>query len=128
MINYGFLKIMDINILDAENKIREELGKEGFGILTRIDLEEKFKEKLNVEFKKYIILGACNPANAYKAIQAEENIGLFLPCNIILYEKDGKTFISIIKPTVAMNMIENNELKKLAEDIELKLQKVVDRL
>ena len=128
MINYGFLKIINTSLTEAENKISEKLAKEGFGILTRIDLKEKFKEKLNVEFKNYIILGACNPANAYKAILAEENIGLFLPCNIILYEKDNKTIVSIIKPTVAMSMIDNPGLRDMANEVELKLKKVIEKL
>ncbi|UCB46777.1 MAG: DUF302 domain-containing protein, partial [Spirochaetota bacterium] len=101
---------------------------EGFGILSSIDVSEKFKEKLDVDFKKYVILGACNPPSAYNAIQIEENIGLMLPCNVIVYEKDGKTVISIIKPTMAMKMINNEQLGKIAEHIEQKLKKVFDSI
>ena len=126
MVSYGFIKSTSLSFEDAEKRVKEEAGKEGFGILTRIDMQEKFKEKLGTDFKKYLILGACNPPNAYKAVQAEENIGLFLPCNIIIYEKDGKTVVAAIKPTVAMGMIENEGLKTLAVDIENKLKKIID--
>ena len=104
--------------------VTEGLKKEGFGILTRIDVQEKFKEKLGIDFKKYVILGVCNPASAHKAIVAEENIGLMLPCNVIVYEKEDKTVVSIIKPTVAMRMIENEELKQIATQVETKLKNV----
>jgi uncharacterized protein (DUF302 family) len=76
------------------------------------------KEKLGVNMNKYIILGACNPPNAYKAILAEENIGLMLPCNVIVYEKGSKTVLSVIRPTIAMQMIDNRELQKAAEAVE----------
>ncbi len=126
MINYGFIKETNLSFDEAIGLITEELKKEGFGILTKIDVKEKFKEKLNIDFKKYVILGACNPDNAYKSILAEENIGLFLPCNVIVYEKGNKTVISIIKPAVAMGMIENEELKKIATTVEAKLEKVLN--
>jgi len=104
------------------------LKKEGFGILTTIDVQDKFKEKLGIAFKKYVILGACNPLSAHKAILAEENIGLMLPCNVIVYEKENKTAISIIKPTVAMEMINNEKLKEVAKVIETKLEHVFDAI
>ncbi len=128
MLKYGFTKKLDISVSEAEARVREELQKEGFGILTRIDLKEKFREKLNVDFRDYIILGACNPPNAYKAIQAEENIGLFLPCNVIIYEKEGKTIVSIIKPTVAMGMIDNPDLFNLAGEVEAKLKNIIEKI
>jgi uncharacterized protein (DUF302 family) len=106
----------------------EELKKEGFGILTKIDVRDKFREKLGIEFKKYMILGACNPSSAHKAILVEENIGLMLPCNVIVYEKGNKTIISIIKPTVAMGMIDNKELREIAVKIEKKLGGVIDSI
>jgi len=87
MINYGFTKELTMPFEKAVEAVSEALKKEGFGILTKIDIKEKFKEKLGVDFKKYVILGACNPANAHKAILAEENIGLMLPCNVIVYER-----------------------------------------
>ncbi|MBA7532017.1 hypothetical protein ES705_24243 [subsurface metagenome] len=94
MINYCLIKIINAPFDDVLTSTKEELQKEGFGILSSIDVNEKFKEKLDINFKKFIIPGACNPPSAYKAIQIEENIGLMLPCNVIIYEKDGKTAIS----------------------------------
>jgi len=128
MINYGFTKEVKLPFEEMIAVVTEELKKEGFGILTRIDVQEKFKEKLGIDFKKYVILGACNPASAHKAIVAEENIGLMLPCNVIVYEKKDKTVVSIIKPTVAMRMIENEELKQIATQVETKLKNVFDSI
>ena len=126
MINYGFTKEIDASFEKTVDKVSNELKKEGFGILTQINIAEKFKEKLGVDFKKYIILGACNPPSAHKAILAEENIGLMLPCNVVIYERQNKTVVSIIKPTVAMKMIGNVELEQIASIIEKKLKKVFD--
>jgi uncharacterized protein (DUF302 family) len=128
MINYGFTKEMDIPYGTVIEQVREALKNEGFGILTEIDVKEKMKEKLGLDMNKYIILGACNPANAYKAILAEENIGLMLPCNVIVYEKGSKTVLSVIRPTVAMQMIENSELQILAEAVEGQLKKSFDAI
>ncbi len=124
MIRYGFTKDMDIPYGTVIEQVREMLKNEGFGILTEIDVKEKMKEKLGLDMNKYIILGACNPASAYKAIVAEENIGLMLPCNVIIYEKAGKTVLSVIRPTVAMQMVDNVELQKVAESVEAQLNKV----
>lgn len=128
MINYGFTKEIDKSFEEAVDFVSDELQKEGFGILTKIDVKDKLKEKLGIDFKKYVILGACNPQSAHKAILAEENIGLMLPCNVILYEKGDKTVISIIRPTVAMKIINNKKLKEVAEHIETKLEHVIDAL
>jgi uncharacterized protein (DUF302 family) len=128
MINYGFTKELALPFADAVKAVTEALKKEGFGILTTIDVREKFKEKLGVDFPNYVILGACNPPNAHKAILAEEYIGLMLPCNVIVFEKAGKTAVGIIKPTVAMGMIDNKALKPLALEVEVRLKKVFDSL
>lgn len=128
MIDYGFTKEVDVSVEEAIDTVCDELKKEGFGILTRIDAHEKFKEKLGIDFKKYVILGGCNPALAHKAILAEENIGLMLPCNVVVYEKDGKTVISVMKPTMAMEMIDNDELKQIAETVEEKLKKAFESI
>lgn len=128
MINYGFSKVISEPFENVLERIKEELQKEGFGILTSIDLKEKFKEKLEIDFKRYIILGACNPSSAHKALQFEEDIGLMLPCNVIVYEKDGKTGVSIVKPTVAMQMIDNEPLNEIANHIEGKLRKVFEAM
>ena len=128
MIHYGFTKELDIPYEAAIELAREALKKEGFGVLTEIDVKEKMKEKLGLDMRKYIILGAGNPPNAYKAILTEENIGLMLPCNVIVYEKGSKTVLSVVRPTVAMQMVDNAELQKLAEAIEGQLKKAFDAI
>jgi uncharacterized protein (DUF302 family) len=125
-MDYGYKKQVKASYEDALKKTREELPKEGFGVLTEIDAQATLKKKLNVEFDKYIILGACNPPFAYQALQAERDIGLLLPCNIIVYEDKGKTYVNAILPTVAMNMVKNEKLRGIAVQVEAKLKKVVD--
>ena len=129
MISYGFKKTISRPINEAETIIRTTLEKHGFGVLTRIDLQEKLKQKIGVDFKKYIILGACNPPNAYAALQAEEDIGLMLPCNVILYEEEEQTTtVAVIKPSAAMGMIENKALEEVAKKVENALQQVFDEV
>jgi uncharacterized protein (DUF302 family) len=126
MIAYGFKKEISLPFDQAEKAVTEELEKLGFGILTRIDAKEKFKEKLGIDFQNYVILGACNPPLAHKAIIAEKDIGLLLPCNVLVYEQEGKTVLSIMKPATAMGMIENEALKQIAVEVEAKLKGVFD--
>jgi uncharacterized protein (DUF302 family) len=128
MLNYGFTKEIGASFEETLDKVSNELKKEDFGILTQINVAEKFKEKLGIDFKKYIILGACNPSSAHKAILVEENIGLMLPCNVLIYERQNKTVVSMIKPTEAMKMIGNLELEQIASTIENKLKKVFDAI
>lgn len=129
MITYGFKKTVSHSVQETEEKVRAALDAHKFGIITRIDMSAKLKEKLGVDFKNYIILGACNPPNAYAALQVEEDIGLMLPCNVVLYESDdGGTTISFIKPSVAMGMIENKELEKTAGSVEDALKKAFDEI
>ena len=126
MISYGFKKELNMPYEGVVLKVREALKKEGFGILTEIDIKDKMKEKLGVDFEKYIILGACNPPNAYRALQAEPDIGLMLPCNVIVYEAGGKTILAVVKPTVSMQMIDNKDLGKTAVEVEGLLKKVFE--
>ncbi len=128
MSTYSFTKELNLSLDKAIEITTKQLQQEGFGVLTRIDIHDKIKEKLGIDFKKYVILGACNPPYAHKALLAEENIGLLLPCNVILYEKDDKTVLSVIKPTVAMNMIENTALQEIAIEIESKLKRAFDSI
>ncbi|MBN1829679.1 MAG: DUF302 domain-containing protein [Deltaproteobacteria bacterium] len=128
MINYGFTKEIDIPYGAVIEQVKAALGKEGFGILTEIDIKEEMKEKLGIKMNRYIILGACNPQNTYKAILTEENIGLLLPCNVIVYEKGSKTVLSVIRQTVAMQMVDNMELQKVAEAVEGQLKKAFDAI
>jgi len=128
MPEYGFFRELDLGFDDAVEKVTEELKKEGFGVLTTVDLKAKFQEKLGIDYKNYIILGACNPPMAHKSIEAEEDIGLFLPCNAIVYEKNGKTAVGIIKPAAAMSMIDNPALSEIAVKVEEKLKRVSEAL
>ncbi len=123
---YGYKRELSLPYENAVKRVKEELQKEGFGVLTEIDVKAVLKNKLNVDFDKYIILGACNPPFAHQALQAEQDIGLMLPCNVIVYEKEGKTWVSAIKPATAMQMISNDPLKDLAITVETKLIKVID--
>ena len=125
---YGYGKELPLTFEQAVDRARQELQKEGFGVLTEIDVKATLKKKLDVDFDKYLILGACNPPFAYKALQAEEDIGLMLPCNVIVHEKGGKTKVSAILPTAVMGMIRNDRLLGIAQDVEKKLKKVVDAL
>jgi len=127
-MKYGYTKQLKLNFDEAVEKVKEELSKEGFGILTEIDVKDTLKKKINVDFDNYIILGACNPSLAHKALQAEQEIGLLLPCNVIVYEKDGEVFVSGIMPTVAMGMVENEKLSCIGEEAEEKMKKVINSL
>jgi uncharacterized protein (DUF302 family) len=126
MNSYGFTKELNKPYEAVIEEVTAALKKEGFGILTEINIKDKLKEKLGDEFRKYVILGACSPANAYKSLQVEENIGLMLPCNVIVYERGGKTVLSVIRPTIAMQMIENAELRQVAENVESQLKQAFD--
>ncbi len=127
-MKYGFVKKVSVNFDDAFTKVKEELKKEGFGILTTIDMQQKFKEKLGIDFPKYLILGACNPPLAHKTISAEWDIGLLLPCNATVYEKDGSVYVGIMKPTQAMAAVQNDDLHSIAQEVEIKLKRVYDNL
>jgi uncharacterized protein (DUF302 family) len=126
MIKYGFSKVFDADFDTTLDAVQSQLSHEGFGILTTIDVQAKLKEKLKTDIPKYTILGACNPKMAHKAIQAEEHIGLLLPCNVILFEKEGKTVVSAIRPSVAMQMIDNPDLQSIAVSVEQSLYKVLE--
>ena len=124
-MNYGFSKTVDMSYEQAIEKVTAELKKEGFGVLTFIDVKETLKQKINVDFKKYAILGACNPPIAHKALQEEEQLGLLLPCNVIVYEKERKTIVSIFDPMVMTWIIENDQMKPIATEVQEKLQRVL---
>jgi uncharacterized protein (DUF302 family) len=125
-MEYGFSKTVDISFEQAIDKVTEELKKEGFGVLTTIDVKDTLKQKIDVDFIKYTILGACNPQLAHKALQAEEELGLLLPCNVIVYEKDDKTQVSFFDPMVMAEIIDNEQMESIASDVKMKLQKVLE--
>lgn len=108
-------------------RVTEELKKEGFGIITEVDLREKFKEKLDVDFRNYTILGACNPKLAYEAVQQEDKIGIMLPCNILVQEHaTGEVEVSAINPMASIGAVKNDKLELLASEVSGKLQRVID--
>lgn len=127
--DYSFKKVVNVSYEDAVKKVTEELKKEGFGVLTEIDVKATLKKKLDVNFRKYIILGACNPQLAHKALSAEKDIGLLLPCNVIVYEDDdGRTVVSAMDPIAALSIAEAKGLKPIAETAASKLRNVVNNL
>jgi uncharacterized protein (DUF302 family) len=125
---YGYTKHVELSFEVCVEKTKNELKEEGFGILTEIDVQTTLKKKLNVDYDKYFILGACHPQSAYKALTAVKEIGLLLPCNVILYEDKGNVFVSAIKPSIAMKELHVDAIKTLACEIEEKLKRVVDNL
>ena len=127
-MNYGFSKTTDLSYEETIEKVTDELKKEGFGVLTTIDVKDTLKKKIDVDFKKYIILGACNPGLAHKALQTEEELGLLLPCNVIVYEKENKTVVSIFDPIVLSRIVDNDILKPVAEEARAKLVKVLEAI
>jgi uncharacterized protein (DUF302 family) len=129
MSKYYFNKTVDLSFEDAIAKVTEELNKEGFGVLTEIDMAGTMKKKLDVDLRPYKILGACNPPFAYKALQAESHIGIYLPCNVIVQDVgDGKTEVAAVDPLVAMSQVENPALEPVAQEIQAKLQRVIENL
>ena len=129
MTKYYFGKTVELSFDDAIVRVTEELKKEGFGVLTEIDVQATLKKKLDVDFRLYKILGACNPSFAYKALQAEQNIGLLLPCNVIVQDAgNGKTEIAAIDPLGSMARVENPALEPVAAEIKAKLQRVIQNL
>jgi uncharacterized protein (DUF302 family) len=127
-MNYGISKLVNLTYEEAINRVTEELKKEGFGVLTTIDVKETLKKKLGVDFDKYIILGACNPPFAYKALQAEYDLGLLLPCNVVVYERDGEVFVSAFDPMVMTQIIDNPALKEIAQEVRKKLERVIQNV
>jgi uncharacterized protein (DUF302 family) len=128
-MSYYFNKTLNLSFDKAIALVTEELKKEGFGILTDIDVKATLKKKLDVEFRKYRILGACNPPFAYKALQAEDKIGTMLPCNVIVQEiSDGQVEVTAIDPLASMQAVENPVLKEIASEISNKLKTVIDRV
>ena len=128
-MSYYFNKILKVSFDEAVARVKDELKKEGFGILTEIDVQETLKKKLNVDFRKYRILGACNPPFAYQALQAEDKIGTMLPCNVIVQElAEGNVEVAAIDPIASMQAIRNPKLQGIAEQVQAKLKKVIESL
>lgn len=128
-MSYYFNTVLECSFDDAIERVTDELKREGFGILSQIDVQAALKKKLNVDFKKYKILGACNPPYAYQALQVEEKIGTMLPCNVIVLEKeDGRIEVAAIDPIASMQAIANPQLQDTADQVQAKLKKVIESL
>ena len=126
-MTYYFAKEINLNFEDAITRVTEELKKEGFGVLTEIDVKATLKKKLDVDFRNYRILGACNPPLAHQALEAEPHIGLMLPCNVVVQESEsGGTIISAIDPVASMQAVKNETLGQVAEQVRSKLQRVIE--
>ena len=126
-MQYYFNKIVEMTFEETIDKVTEELKKEGFGVLTEIDVKAALKKKIDVDFRKYRILGACNPSYAYKALLAEDKIGTMLPCNVIVQEReDGRVEVAAIDPIASMQAVENESLGGIAVEIQSKLKKVIE--
>lgn len=126
---YGFWKVVDYQFNEAIEKVTEALNIEGFGVLADLDFKATLKAKLDVDFKPYRVLAACNPSSAYKALQAEEQIGLMLPCNVIVYENDNKEIVvASIDPIANMSSIDSEPVQEVAALIQGKLMNVISSL
>ena len=123
---YGFSKIVPFGYDRVVEKLKEELKKEGFGVLAEIDIRKAMKEKLNAEYPSYIILGACNPLLAHRALQAEPRLGLLLPCNVTVREVDGGTEVAVVDADAMLSVVDNEALKPVAREAAQKLQRVIE--
>ena len=128
---YSFVKTVDASFDEAVQKTREALKNEGFGVLSEIRIDEKLKDKLGVDFRRYIILGACNPPYAYKTLQEELNIGLLLPCNVVVYDSDepGKSVVAAIDAKTMLSVVgDRPSLKEVAAEVNEKLQLAIEQV
>ena len=129
MGNYSFNKTTSLTFEQAIRKTKIELKHEGFGVLTEVDVKATIKKKLDKDFRNYIILGACNPDFAYEALQMEEELGLLLPCNVIVFEKDsGQVVVSAVNPKKALQIANNKELKEVAGQVSEHLKRVIEKV
>lgn len=127
-ISYGFKKTVNASVEVVEARVRDALQAEGFGVLTEVDIAVAFKEKLGIDFRPYKILGACNPPLAYAALSEEEDIGLLLPCNVIVYEDEeaGRSIVSVLDPVKQLAVAGRDDLGELAGEVQARLRRVID--
>jgi len=124
---YAFSTVLDTSYEEAITRVTDALKEEGFGVLTEIDVKATLKKKLDVDFRKYAILGACNPPYAHRTLQADLDVGLLLPCNVIVYETDDqKTHVSALNPVSGLEIIENEVLREIAGEVSEKLKRVIE--
>lgn len=124
-MKYGMSRNVHLPYDRAVERVTEELKKEEFGVLTTIDVRETMKKKLNADFKRYVILGACNPPFAHKALQAEETIGLLLPCNVVVYEEGDASVVAAFDPMVMTEVMDNEQIVPIAKEIKQRLERVL---
>lgn len=127
-ISYGYSRVLDAPYSEVVSRAREALKQEGFGVLCEIDLKEKLKEKLGVDFRNYVILGACNPPLAYQVLQAELPIGLLLPCNVVVYEQGNQSVVAAIDAERMMSVVGNPNLAAVAGTVNEKLRRAIDNV
>jgi uncharacterized protein (DUF302 family) len=129
-LNYGYKRTVSLSVDEADARVREELQKEGFGILTEIDVKATLKKKLDVDFRPYRILGACNPPLAHEALSTEIDIGLLLPCNVVVYEGDeaGTSVVGVIDPQVQLSVTNRDDISHFAQEVGSRMKRVLDAL
>lgn len=127
-LSYGFRREVAVPFHEAVERTRTALACEGFGVLCEIDIKDQLKEKLGVDFRNYVILGACNPPLAFEALQEELDLGLLLPCNVVVYDDGDKTIVSVIDAARMMSVVGNERLNKTAQAVNEKLQRVIEAL
>ena len=125
---YGFGTTLAVPFAEAVTRTKAALAQEGFGILSEIDVQGTFKAKLGVDFESYTILGACNPSLAHRALTAEHDLGLLLPCNVIVHDHDGASAVSIVDPAAMLGMVDNDDLRAVAQEAKARLERVVAKL
>ncbi len=124
-MEYAISKTVGLSYEAAIEQVTRELQKEGFGVLTTIDVKETLRKKLNVDFPRYVILGACNPPFAHQALLADEKIGLLLPCNVIVYEKSGKTVVAAFDPAIMPQIVPDTKMAAIADEVRERLKRVI---
>ncbi len=125
---YGLTRQLSVPYDDAVGRVKEALKEEGFGVLTEIDVKETIRQKLGKEFRKYGIIGACNPPLAHRALEAELQVGLLLPCNVIVYEDGDSTTVAAFDPEAAMGLANNPALEEVAKEAKARLKRALERL
>jgi len=127
-LKYGYVRPVAMSFEDALAGMEAALKAEGFGVLCQIDIQAKLKEKLGLTFPRYVILGACNPPLAHRALEQEIDLGLLLPCNAVIYEKDGRVWAGAVDAAKMLSVVGNPEMSSMAEEVNGKLRRVVDSL
>jgi len=127
-IEYGYVREVGVGFEEAVTRVEAALKTEGFGVLCQIDIQAKFKEKLGIEFPRYLILGACNPAIAYRALQEEINLGLLLPCNAVVYEQGGRIHVGVVDAAKMLSVVGNPAMEAMARQVNEQLHRAVDRV